>query len=174
MKLSFSLLLLTSSSSASAFTILPPSQHIISLEGQATYTIHQNNIIHSFQKETISTLSQNVIEGINNYLLIPPAYATESTIKPPTNAEIKLLREAFAALYGERNPEKAEVLLGEAITAWERQPPDEKAALYRVRGDCYMVRVNKIKIKRSKRRKQKKHCKLIFCCCFFSFFFHFS
>ena len=78
-----------------------------------------------------------------DFILVQPASAAETTsssVKPPTNAEIKLLREAFGAFYGELNPEKAEGLLSEAITAWERQPPDEKAALYRVRGDCYTVR----------------------------------
>jgi hypothetical protein len=30
--------------------------------------------------------------------------------------------------------------LNQVVDAWERQAPDERAALYRVRGDCYMVR----------------------------------
>ena len=85
----------------------------------------------------LTSPSSLLSQGITNYILIPPASAAE-TVKPPSNAEIKLLREAFAALYGERNPTKAEELLTQAISAWERQPPDEKAALYRVRGDCYM------------------------------------
>jgi hypothetical protein len=89
-----------------------------------------------------SSITDNALtKGIFDFL-VPPAHAADTTSspKPPTNAEIKLLREAFAALYGERNPEKAEGLLGEAITSWERQAPDERAALNRVRGDCYMVR----------------------------------
>jgi hypothetical protein len=71
--------------------------------------------------------------------LVPVAEAAEN-VKPPTDAEIKLLQSGLGALYGERNPAKAEPILSEAIVAWERQPPDEKAALYRVRGDCQMVR----------------------------------
>ena len=72
--------------------------------------------------------------------LVPPAYAAD--VKPPTNDEIKLLRSALGALYGERDPEKAEELITKAISAWERQAPDERAALYRVRGDCYTALAN--------------------------------
>lgn len=64
--------------------------------------------------------------------------SSSSQPSPPTKEEIKLLREALGAIYGERNPEKASELLTQAIAAWERQPPDERAALYRVRGDCFM------------------------------------
>jgi hypothetical protein len=71
--------------------------------------------------------------------LVVAVATTTPTQTPPTNEEIKLLREALGAIYGERNPEKALVLLTRAIVAWERQPPDERAALYRVRGDCFMV-----------------------------------
>ena len=93
---------------------------------------------------TSSTTSNILLNGIQNFLLPPPAFAADINInmnnKPPTNDEIKLLREALGALYGERNPEKAMELLTKAIAVWERQPPDERAALFRVRGDCYMVR----------------------------------
>mmetsp|Transcript_7180 Transcript_7180/g.10287 ORF Transcript_7180/g.10287 Transcript_7180/m.10287 type:complete len:438 (-) Transcript_7180:7-1320(-) len=78
-----------------------------------------------------------LFDGIKNWL-IEPAYAADASVKPPTDVEIKLLREAFDAFYGQRNPAKAEELLTKTISAWERQPPDERAALYRVRGDCYM------------------------------------
>ena len=78
-------------------------------------------------------------QGVRDFL-IPPAFAADSKPKPPTNEEIKLLREALGTLYGERNPEKALELLTKAVASWERQPPDERAALFRVRGDCYMVR----------------------------------
>ena len=84
----------------------------------------------------------SLTDNLSNFLLASTSTDTTTTKppSPPTNAEVKLLREAFGAFYGELNPEKAETLLSEAILAWERQPPDEKAALYRVRGDCYMVR----------------------------------
>ena len=68
--------------------------------------------------------------------------ASESTEiqQPPTKEEIKLLRQAFAVFYGvDRDLTQAEQLLSEAIQVWQRQPPDELAGLYRVRGDCYMV-----------------------------------
>ena len=39
----------------------------------------------------------------------------------------------------DRDVVKAEELLSQAIEAWQRQAPDERAALYRVRGDCYMA-----------------------------------
>ena len=90
----------------------------------------------------LSTGGNHLLEGIGNWL-VQPANAADGKVKPPTNDEIKLLRDALGAIYGERNPEKAEGLLNEAIDAWQRQPPDEKAALYRVRGDCYMVRTSK-------------------------------
>ena len=87
-----------------------------------------------------TTIQSQILPSIRDWLL-PPAYAADAPApKPPTNEEIKLLRDALGAIYGERNPTKAEELLSKAIVAWERQPPDEKAALYRVRGDCYMVR----------------------------------
>jgi len=106
-----------------------------------------------------SNLEDVVQRGIRNFLqssisadtmlppalLVPPANAADDTTTtssssplPPTNEEIKLLRNALGAIYGERNPQKASQLLSQAISAWERQPPDERAALYRVRGDCYM------------------------------------
>lgn len=78
-------------------------------------------------------------QGIRDFL-VPPAFAAESKPKPPSNDEIKLLREALGTLYGERNPDKALELLTKAVASWERQAPDERAALFRVRGDCYMVR----------------------------------
>lgn len=84
--------------------------------------------------------SPMLLQGIQEWL-VPPANAATAP-KPPTDSEIKLLRSAFEALYGVRDAEKAETLLTQAITAWERQPPDERAALYRVRGDCYTALLN--------------------------------
>jgi hypothetical protein len=75
---------------------------------------------------------------------VPPANAAAAAAAappgPPTNQEVSILQEAFAAFYGnERNVEAAEQLLTQSIEAWQRQAPDEQAGLYRVRGDCYMV-----------------------------------
>jgi tetratricopeptide (TPR) repeat protein len=61
-------------------------------------------------------------------------------VAPPTPKEVALLREALATFYGvDRDVIKAQELLSQAIEAWQKQAPDERAALYRVRGDCYMA-----------------------------------
>lgn len=86
-----------------------------------------------------SNPSKDLVNGIREWL-IPSANAATTAAAPPTAGEVKLLRDAFGALYGERNPTKAEELLSQAIKAWERQTPDERAGLYRVRGDCFAVR----------------------------------
>ena len=79
-----------------------------------------------------------MISGIREFL-VPSAFAAADKPKPPTNQEVTLLREALGAFYGERDYQKAEELLTKAIDAWQRQPPDERAALYRVRGDSLLV-----------------------------------
>lgn len=90
---------------------------------------HEVSLFHSEQTTPLT-------RGIREWLV--PAAMAESA-SPPTQEEIKLLREAFATFYGvDRDLEKAEQLLTKAIDAWQRQPPAEKAGLYRVRGDCYM------------------------------------
>lgn len=81
-----------------------------------------------------------LLTGIREWL-VPIANAAE-TAEPPSQEEIKLLREAFATFYGlDRDLVKSEKLLTQVVDAWQRQAPDEKAGLYRVRGDCYMVRI---------------------------------
>lgn len=80
---------------------------------------------------------------------VPPAWAaddasTAAAAVPPTEAEVAALRRAFDALYGTGanagapKPAEADVLLTESLGAWERanRPPDERAAVLRVRGDC--------------------------------------
>ena len=57
----------------------------------------------------------------------------------PTQDEIKLLQDALGVFYNEKDYKKAEMLLNNVIDVWQRQSSDEKAALYRIRGDCYMV-----------------------------------
>jgi len=102
-------------------------------------TSEQHTIVSSYKisnwRSELSQ-SQDLSHGIREWL-IPSAYAAEVAPKPPTVDEVKLLRDAFEVLYGQRDPAKAEDLLNKAIAAWERQPPDERAGLYRVRGDCY-------------------------------------
>jgi hypothetical protein len=86
----------------------------------------------------------------SNFHLVEPASAAETTgittidmaaASPPTKEEVALLREAFAAFYGttDRDPIKALDLLTQVLDAWQNQPADERAGLYRVRGDCYMA-----------------------------------
>ena len=84
---------------------------------------------------------ENAVTKAIHEWLVPPASAAEMA-SPPSQKEITLLREALASFYGvDRDLEKSEQLLTEAINAWQRQPPDEQAALYRVRGDCFMAEV---------------------------------
>lgn len=79
-----------------------------------------------------------LLTGMQQWL-VASASAAE-TAAPPSQKEIALLREALATFYGvDRDLQKSEQLLTEAIDAWQRQPPDEKAALYRVRGDCFLA-----------------------------------
>jgi tetratricopeptide (TPR) repeat protein len=60
--------------------------------------------------------------------------------KGPSEEDVILLRSALAEFYGRnRDIIKAEKLLTDAIARWEEQPSDERAGLYRVRGDCYML-----------------------------------
>lgn len=87
-----------------------------------------NNILENDMKEWLSVSSSS-------------SYSSSMTLSAaaaPSESQIKLLNEALGALYGEKNPAKAETLLGETIEAWSKQAEDELAALYRVRGDCYM------------------------------------
>ena len=88
-----------------------------------------------------AVLHEHVMDWLQETVGVPPANAATSA-GPPTKEEISLLREAFAAFYGaNRDAVAAESLLSQTLEAWQRQPPDERAGLYRVRGDCYMVRV---------------------------------
>jgi len=101
-------------------------QHITSSSATATATALKN-------PSSGQPLSRGVMEW-----LVPSASAA-STPEPPTNAEVELLRRAFAALYNEGgSPEEALPILDEVVTSWSRQPADEKAGVYRVRADCHM------------------------------------
>lgn len=97
---------------------------------------------------SISKLSQDVQFWWQATVGVPPAFAVSTetqtvAVGPPTNQEVGLLQQAFGAFYGaQRDPIAAESLLTQSIASWQRQPPDEQAGLYRVRGDCYMVRTS--------------------------------
>ena len=99
--------------------------------------------------------SSHLTTGIRAYVrgaltvIVPPAYAADApaaaaegvSIPPPTAEEVGLLRDALANFYGQpRDSARALELLDRAVAApgWRRQPPDERAALYRVRGDARM------------------------------------
>mmetsp|Transcript_24927 Transcript_24927/g.58486 ORF Transcript_24927/g.58486 Transcript_24927/m.58486 type:complete len:443 (-) Transcript_24927:59-1387(-) len=85
----------------------------------------------------------------SEWIGVPPAFAADdvatTTTGPPTKEEILTLQKAFAAFYGtQRDPQTALQLLDESIRNFERQPPDERAGLYRVRGDCKMALKNPV------------------------------
>ena len=113
-------------------TTLVPEQTI----AMSAKQLNSNNIM-AFESSSASSM---LLTGIREWL-VPSANAAET--EPPTQEEVKLLREAFATFYGlDRDLIKSEKLLSQVVEAWQRQAPDEKAGLYRVRGDCYMVRVS--------------------------------
>lgn len=88
-----------------------------------------------------SQLSWQIQEWLQDSLGVPPASAAADAIAPPPSKEdIALLRQAFASFYGMgRDYAVALDLLSKAIAAWQGQPPDEQAGLYRVRGDCQLA-----------------------------------
>ena len=112
------------------------------------------HLVPTFHSNLISTVHDNLrldeaeaasgrdlLAGVRAFL-IAPAHAEENVSVSPTNTEIKLLRTALDVVYGDKNPAKALPLLSNVISAWENKAPDERAALYRVRGDCLLVRAN--------------------------------
>ena len=71
---------------------------------------------------------------------LPTTTTSIPTTGPPTKDEIQILQDAFGAFYGApRDPTTALPLLDQAIIAFARQAPEERAGLYRVRADCYMA-----------------------------------
>lgn len=81
---------------------------------------------------SLSTSTTAVDNGITTWL--------GAASSPPSQADIQLLRQAFAEFYGvNRDLTKSKDLLTQTIEQWRNQPPDEQAGLYRVRGDCYMA-----------------------------------
>jgi hypothetical protein len=144
-------------SSSTALSLLPfanvVTEDLISFTSPKTTTTtscqlerRQQEQQQSYQPRQKSIMENGVLSWIQNNLLVPPANAATTTATsaapaPPTKEEIVLLRQAFAAFYGvDRNLEQAQQFFSEAIDSWQRQGPDERAGLYRVRGDVYMVR----------------------------------
>ena len=125
----------TRRSNLSMMIDLPPSSE--SINPAPKTMIHTPLSYERTISSSSSNMGSSITQGIQEWL-VPPAYAADKG-KPPSDADVKLLRTAFGAFYGERDPLKAEGLLSQVIEIWNNQPPDEQAALYRVRGDCYMV-----------------------------------
>jgi len=75
---------------------------------------------------------------------VAAADTTASAQQPPSSpsdADILLLRQAFAEFYASpetRDLDKSLDLLTQVVDKWRQQPADERAGLYRVRGDCHM------------------------------------
>lgn len=85
----------------------------------------------------VSPSSDALQQGISSFLMAATA------AKPPSKADVQLLRQAFSTFYGvDRDLVKSEELLSEVIEKWAEQSDDERAALYRVRGDCYTLMAN--------------------------------
>jgi hypothetical protein len=140
MKFSFALSLLNiaslSISGCHGFSVDFPPPSATQMHLASTVSIEKEN---KKCAPVASFMSQHAVTWFRELILPQPAFAAE-TPAPPTNAEIEMLRNAFAAFYGaNRDAQAAEPLLTKAIQAWELQPNDEKAGLYRVRGDCFMV-----------------------------------
>ncbi|KAL7566463.1 hypothetical protein ACA910_000940 [Epithemia clementina (nom. ined.)] len=84
--------------------------------------------------EQITQPSAALQQGVSTWLLS----SEETSSVAPSDADIQLLRQAFAEFYSDnRDLVKSEQLLSQVIQLWEKQPADEQAGLYRVRGDCY-------------------------------------
>mmetsp|Transcript_22484 Transcript_22484/g.47568 ORF Transcript_22484/g.47568 Transcript_22484/m.47568 type:complete len:446 (-) Transcript_22484:650-1987(-) len=108
---------------------------------QQTITIRSSSSSTTTTAEHIYDWATRQGQTVGEFL-VPPAFAAEAS-GPPTKNEILTLQKAFAAFYGtQRDPQAALPLLDESIQAFQRQPADERAGLYRVRGDCKMALKN--------------------------------
>ena len=134
--------ILYNSNAVNALSIVPTisSRETINLLG---------NSLHSDFSSVSST--SKVSTGINAWWLasneaaLNGATTVVAVVPPPSEEDVTLLRSAFAEMYrplksGSRDYEKAHQLLSSAIERWAEQPDDERAGLYRVRGDCNMIR----------------------------------
>lgn len=102
--------------------MLPPPPFVV--ENIITTNQNRINVI------PVNTMMEHIREWI-----VPSANA----IVPPSEKDVDLLQQAMAAYYNQdRDFAKAETLLSQSIQAWQSQPADELAGLYRIRADCYM------------------------------------
>jgi hypothetical protein len=95
-----------------------------------------------------SSLSSSTFTGSSSTSTTFLAAAAAATVppppQPPSEQDVALLRQAFAQFYGaalSRDLVVSDRLLTQTIDRWEftKQPADERAGLYRVRGDCRML-----------------------------------
>lgn len=120
----------------------------------ATSHAEQQFVSTEYRQQQSTTTTMMMAEHINDWVSrqsqlanewigVPPAFAAEEVTGPPTKDEIITLQKAFAAFYGaQRDPQAALPFLDESVQNFSRQPPDERAGLYRVRGDCKMALKN--------------------------------
>ena len=73
---------------------IPPNVPGNLVSTQKITKISSQNYQIDFASNPASTLAQGAMD-----FLVPPAFAADK-VKPPTNDEIKLLREALGAIYG--------------------------------------------------------------------------
>ena len=142
--------------------VVPPAATGVVVESQAADIMIQAAYLLTRTTKTTS-LADNIKNwskenGTDALLGVPPANAFDDddeteeeaaaavTVtagpQPPTKDEILTLQKAFSAFYGpSRSPSIALPLFDESIQSFERsnQPADERAGLYRVRGDCKMA-----------------------------------
>ena len=111
------------------FTRNLPTTYLSVPPPQIVWSTHQKRI----QINPVNLLGEHIRQW-----LLPPAEAAD--VVTPSAGDIDLLRQAMAAYYNQqdRDVSKAEGLLTQAIQAWQSQPVDELAGLYRIRADCYM------------------------------------
>ena len=142
--------------------VVPPAATGVVVESQAADIMIQAAYLLTRTTKTTS-LADNIKNwskenGTDALLGVPPANAFDDddeteeeaaaavTVtagpQPPTKEEILTLQKAFSAFYGpSRSPSIALPLFDDSIQSFERsqQPADERAGLYRVRGDCKMA-----------------------------------
>jgi tetratricopeptide (TPR) repeat protein len=70
------------------------------------------------------------------------ANAETASPPPPSAQDVTLLRQALATFYNGNSIDslrQAEVLFTRVVEKWQAQPADERAGIFRVRGDCYLA-----------------------------------
>jgi len=109
----------------------------------STVVAESSSLLDVSSMSTSTTLHSSTLDWLSSSSSSSFMISEVAQASPPTAAEIKLLREAFASFYGtQRDAPRALELFNQVLEAWQRQPADELAGLYRVRGDVYMANLN--------------------------------